>query len=93
MLGKTELRMRCKTAMLLAFALVSFVRVAMALNDPPYYLFTHTPDATDKPPLYYTKVCPVGKTEDSSGDRPQGKGDRPRENAGDRPQENGDRPR
>ncbi len=50
--------------MLLAFALAGSARLAMAMNDPPYYLFLYVPDATDKPPLYYTKVCPLGKTED-----------------------------
>ena len=54
--------MRCGTMLLLA--LVGCVRVVMAINDPPYYLFPYEPDATDKPPLYYTKVCPVGKTEE-----------------------------
>ena len=49
--------MRCGTMLLLA--LVGCVRVTMAINDPPYYLFPYEPDATDKPPLYYTKVCPV----------------------------------
>ena len=29
-------------------------------NDPPYCLFPYVADATDKPPLNYTKVCPVG---------------------------------
>ena len=54
--------MRCRAILLLA--LVISARVAMAINDPPYYLFPYEPDATDKPPLYYTKVCPVGKTEE-----------------------------
>ena len=51
--------MRCGTMLLLA--LVGCVRVTMAINDPPYYLCPYEPDATDKPPLYYTKVCPDGK--------------------------------
>ena len=53
--------MRCRTILLLALTLAGFARVAMAINDSPYYLFPYEPDATDKPPLYYTKVCPVGK--------------------------------
>lgn len=60
--------MRCKTIVLLALVLASSVRVAMAINDPPYYLFPYAPDATDKPPLYYTKVCPVGKTEEKDAE-------------------------
>ena len=58
--------MRCRTILFLAFA--GCVRVAMAINDPPYYLFPYEPDATDKPPLYYTKVCPVGKTEEKDAE-------------------------
>ena len=54
--------MRCMTVLLLAFALAGSARVAMAMNDPPYYLFPYEPDGSDNPPLYYTKVCPVGKT-------------------------------
>ena len=53
--------MRCRTLSLLALTLAGFARVAMAINDPSYYLFPYEPDATDKPPLCYTKVCPVGK--------------------------------
>ena len=53
---------------MLAFALAGSARVAMAINDPPYYLFPYEPDATDKPPLYYTKVCPVGKTEEKDAE-------------------------
>ena len=41
--------MRCRAILLLA--LVISARVAMAINDPPYYLF----------PLYYTKVCLVDR--------------------------------
>ena len=57
-----------KTIVLLPRALASSVRVAMAINDPPYYLFPYVPDATDKPPLYYTKVCLVGKTEEKDAE-------------------------
>ena len=53
--------MRCRTILLQALTLAGFARVAMAINDPSYYLFPYEPDATDKPPLYYTKVCPDGK--------------------------------
>ena len=53
--------MRCRTILLLALTLAGFVRVAMAINDSPYYLFPYEPDAMDKPSLCYTKVCPVGK--------------------------------
>ena len=53
--------MRCRTILLLALTLAGFVRVAMAINDSPYYLFPYEPDAMDKPPLCYTKVCPAGK--------------------------------
>ena len=53
--------MRCRTLSLLALTLAGFARVAMAINDPSYYLFPYEPDAMDKPPLCYTKVCPVGK--------------------------------
>lgn len=35
-------------------------------NDPPYYLFPYAADTTDRPPLNYTKVCPVGKTEEGT---------------------------
>ena len=56
--------MRCRTILLLVFALAGSVRLAMAINDLPHYLFPYEPDATDKTPLYYTKVCPVGKTEE-----------------------------
>ena len=61
--------MRCRAILLLAFALAGSARLAMAMNDPPYYLFPYMPDATDKPPLYYTKVCPVGKTEEKDAGR------------------------
>ena len=53
--------MRCRTILLLALTLAGFARVAMAINDSPYYLFPYEPDAMDKPPLCYTKVCPVGQ--------------------------------
>ena len=53
--------MRCRTLSLLALTLAGFARVAMAINDPSYYLFPYEPDATDTPPLYYNKVCPDGK--------------------------------
>ena len=53
--------MRCRTILLLALTLAGFARVEMAINDSPYYLFPYEPDAMDKPPLCYTKVCPVGK--------------------------------
>ena len=53
--------MRCRTILLLALTLAGFARVAMAINDSPYYLFPYEPDAMDKPPLCYTKVCLVGK--------------------------------
>ena len=58
--------MRCRTILLLA--LVGCARVAMAINDPPYCLFSYEPDETDDPPLYYTKVCPVGKTEEKDAE-------------------------
>ena len=51
--------MRCRTLSLLALTLGGFASVAVAINDPSYYLFPYEPDATDKPPLYYTKVCPA----------------------------------
>lgn len=58
--------MRCRTILLLALA--GCVRVAMAMNDPPYYLFQYVPEGADNPPLYYTKVCPVGKTEEKDAE-------------------------
>ena len=58
--------MRCGTMLLLA--LVGCVRVAMAINDPPYYLFQYVPEGADNPPLYYIKVCPVGKTEEKDAE-------------------------
>lgn len=45
-----------------AMAVVGAVWADSGFNDPPYYLYPYTPDTTDNPPLYYTKVCPVGKT-------------------------------
>ena len=51
-----------KIVLLLLGALV-FANAGLAYNDPPYCLFPYVPDVTDKPPLYDTKVCPVGKTE------------------------------
>ena len=60
--------MRCKTILLLAFALAGSVRLAMAINDLPHYLFPYVPEVTDKPPLYYTKVCPVGKAEEGDAE-------------------------
>ena len=50
--------MCCATAALTGFG----------YNDPPYYLYPYVPDATDRPPLYYTKVCPVGKTAEADAD-------------------------
>lgn len=60
--------MRCRAILLLALTLAGFARVAMAMNDPPYYLFPYEPDATDKPPFCYTKVRPVGKTEEKGAE-------------------------
>lgn len=37
--------MRCRTILLLVFALAGCVRVAMAINDPPYYLFPYVPES------------------------------------------------
>ena len=68
--------MRCRAILLLVFALAGSARLAMAMNDPPYCLFPYVPDATDESPLYYTKVCPVEKTEegDAEYDAPVGRG-------------------
>ena len=40
------------------------VIAATGFNDPPYYLFPYAPEGADNPQLYYTKVCPVGKSDE-----------------------------
>lgn len=44
------------------------VGVSLGFNDPPYTLFPYVPDETDRPPLYYTKVCPVGKSQEQDAE-------------------------
>ena len=53
--------MRCKTIVLLALALASSVRVAMAINDLPYCLFTYMPDAPQLDLSYNSKVPYLGE--------------------------------
>ncbi len=44
------------------------VIAATGFNDPPHYLFPYAPEGADNPPLYYTKVCPVGKTDENDAE-------------------------
>ena len=53
--------MRCKAIVLLALALASSVRVAMAINDPPYSLFPYAPDAPRLDLSYNSKVPYLGE--------------------------------
>ena len=60
--------MRRGASALIALAILLIAKAVVAYNDPPYYLFPYVPDETDKTPLYYTKVCPVGKTEEKDAE-------------------------
>ena len=60
--------MRRGASALIALATLLIAKVVVAYNDPPYYLFPYVPDETDKPPLYYTKVCPVGMAEEKDAE-------------------------
>lgn len=50
---------------LAAMMLVGVAAEALAINDPPYNIFTYGPDSADNPPLYYTKVCEPGATDEA----------------------------
>lgn len=63
--------MRCEKIILLLLGALAFASAGLAgggYTDPPYYLFPYVPDTTDNPPLYYTKVCPVGKTDEKDAE-------------------------
>ena len=61
--------MCCAKIVLLLLGALAFANAGLAgggFNDPPYYIFPYVADKTDNPPLNYTKVCPVGKTEEKA---------------------------
>ena len=63
--------MRYAKIVLLLLGALAFANAGLAdgaFIDPPYYLFPYAADTTDKPPLNYTKVCPVGKTEEKDAE-------------------------
>lgn len=60
--------MRMTRCLLLTGLLAGLCADALGYNDPPYTLFPYVPDKTDDPPLYYTKVCPVGKSAESDAE-------------------------